>query len=54
MQLSALKKVQENEVPATKGFEEADTYLQGRIPPSRSKDLEDVFDGETTPVFKAP
>lgn len=45
---------QENEVLATKSFEEVDTYLQGHIPPSRSKELEDVFDGETTLVFKAP
>lgn len=45
--------VQENEVLATKSFEDVDTYLQGHIPPSRSKDLEDVFDGETTLVFKA-
>lgn len=53
--LSQKKKnsVQENEVLATKSFEEVDAYLQGHIPPSTSKDLEDVFDGETTLVFKA-
>lgn len=45
---------QENKVLATKSFEEVDAYLQGHIPPSRSKELEDVFDGETTLVFKAP
>lgn len=50
---AALNSEQENEVLATKSFEEEDTYLQGHIPPRRSKDLEDVFDGETTLLFKA-
>lgn len=48
-----LHSVQGNEVLARKTFEEVDTYLQGHIPPNTSKDLEDVFDGETTLVFKA-
>lgn len=36
-----------------KSFEEVDAYLQGHIPPSRSKRLEDVFDGETTLLFQS-
>lgn len=30
---------QQNEMPVTKSFEEVDVYLQGHIPPSRSKDV---------------
>lgn len=36
-----------------KSFEEVDVYLQGHIPPSRSKRLEDVFDGETMLLFQS-